>query len=241
MCVKRLYNDFRISPLMTVRAGKLLTQVGKWNLTHTAVHDSTVSQPLTAYYYSISQCLTGAASVVRRIVGVMPLAQMHILPGFDRFSNGAQRQSRQYEDVAGLGLGYLRPAGGRFGVSMSSTRVRGSDHMRVSANGKFVTGLLWRQFRAEKTCIHGDAEGRMRCSEGSGPLQAANRITDCWFVVWQVEACQARGYLASVSSSLTGMVCRSSLATAGTLEYMGARGIPIGTSSGLYGAWVASF
>lgn len=128
------------------------------------------------------------------------------------------------EDGAGPGLGYLRPPGGRFGVSMPSTRARDSDHMRISANGKFVTGLLWRQFQAEKTCIHGNAEGRMRHGEGSAPLQAANRIIDRWFVVWQAEDCQARDYLASARKSPAGMVYRSSPTTAGKLEYMG-RGV----------------
>jgi hypothetical protein len=45
--VERLYADYRVSPAVTLRFGKFLTPVGRWNLIHADPLVWTVSRPLT--------------------------------------------------------------------------------------------------------------------------------------------------------------------------------------------------
>jgi hypothetical protein len=46
--VERLYADYRFGPMVTVRFGKFLTPVGRWNMVHADPLVWTVSRPLTA-------------------------------------------------------------------------------------------------------------------------------------------------------------------------------------------------
>ena len=46
--VERLYADYRVSPAVTLRFGKFLTPVGRWNMIHADPLVWTVSRPLTA-------------------------------------------------------------------------------------------------------------------------------------------------------------------------------------------------
>ncbi len=46
--IERLYADYRLGPAVTLRFGKFLTPVGRWNLIHADPLVWTVSRPLTA-------------------------------------------------------------------------------------------------------------------------------------------------------------------------------------------------
>ncbi len=242
MRIERLYNDFLIAPHLTLRAGKMLTPVGEWNLIHAAPLVWTVNRPLSTYY-SFPQYLTGASFNVRSAGAAFLDVEAYAQPGYDGFSDSNDLQPRQYGDVAGLNAVYSSPLRGRIGVSVQSARVRysGADQLLASVYGGFASGPVRWQFQAEVTRIDGGTDARAHNREGGGYLQAVYPVTDRWFLVGQAEAFQAREYAASARKWLTGVVYRPRVATAWKLEYMSAQGSPIGTSTGLYAAWAVLF
>jgi len=240
--VERLYNDFELSPSASLRVGKMLTPVGEWNLIHAAPLVWTVTRPL-ATYYSFPVFVSGASLNLRRASDANWDTQIYFQPGSIAFAAGGELEPRQYANVGGLNVRYTGDVSNRLGVSLQTANVRGSGGNQTlgSIYGGFNTGSVMWDFQANIADIRGGTVARAHDREGGGFLQAVYPLTSRWFIVGQGELFQPRDYSARARRLAIGAVYRPHPAVSWQLEYLDARGAPVGTPSGIYAAWAVLF
>ncbi|HUW98988.1 MAG TPA: hypothetical protein VMV40_09145 [Acidiferrobacter sp.] len=243
VAIERLYNDFNLSSATTLRAGKMLTPVGDWNLTHAAPLVWTVTRPL-ATYYSFPVFVTGAALRFQRPADVRWDAQFYVQPGRDAFAEGGDYEPYQYSQVAGFNVHYGWDPLNRLGLSVQTASIEqsgGASQILGSFYGEFTTGPAMWEFQANFTDIHGGTFARVHNHEEGGFLQAVYPLTDHWFAVGQGEIYQTQEYVARARRWAVGVVYRPRTAISWKLEYLDAKGPPVGEPTGVYAAFAVLF
>jgi hypothetical protein len=240
--VERLYNDFELTPSASMRVGKMLAPVGEWNLIHAAPLVWTVTRPLSTYY-AFPAFVSGALLDIHHGADADWGAQIYFQPGRTALAREDELTPRQYSNVAGVDIRYTGDVLNRIGLSLQTASVRGSGgHQALcSLYGGFSTGSVMWDFQVDVADIRGGTAGRVHDREGGGFVQAVYPLTSRWFVVGQGELFQARDSAARARHWALGAVYRPRPAISWKLEYLDARGAPVGEPRGVYAAWAVLF
>ncbi len=228
--LERLYADYRASQGLTLRLGKFLTPVGRWNLIH--------ADPLV---WTVSRPLTTAVGFARQAAGVMVYGAVPLGPNGLEYSvfldntrtiDSGQQEESAYEhfnpaidDVNGA---FDRAAGalvvyhlleGRLGLGLSYVRFQ----MHDLAEDKQLLGfdLFWKSRLVEVTgeAIYRDSRGDEEPNEHGGFLQAAIPLPHQFNLIGRAERYAAAIQEQTATMYSTGLTYRPRTALSFKLEY----------------------
>jgi hypothetical protein len=205
VALERLYADYRLSDSLTVRAGKFLTPIGRWNQEHSDPQTWTVLRPL------ISESAFPINATGLMVLGSLPVAS-HWLDYQVYASDGGDWRSSPHTHHFDHGFGGRISsdlnANLQFGVSAS--RFVQDDYAPAEfdlfgIDGKWTWGRLELSGEAiarnDTTVTEGEERG--------GFLQAVVQLTDHWWGVGRVEAYKRAVDSSANRTALVGIVYRS--------------------------------
>lgn len=249
--IERLYADYRAGPRITLRVGKFLTPVGRWNLIHADPLVWTVSRPLTSAV-PFARHASGAM-----LYGTLPLAHADL--DYSLFADNTERlDPRELRELAYEDNGstlethnaFSHALGGRLVYSMIDDRLQlglswVSFRTQETREGKRLVGLdlYWKVRGMELT-----GEALRRYSSGDtepdvygGFLQAAVPLVHDWHLIGRYERYQAAEVDTSTHLRTLGLTWRPHPAVSWKLEYRDGTGNDEVAPSGLLGSLAVLF
>jgi len=236
VALDRLYVDYHVTDSLTLRAGKFLTPIGRWNQEHSDPLVWTVLRPLISQS-AFPTCATGLM-----LVGGVPLAnqwldyQVYAADGGDW---RARPGSRAFDRAIGARLSTSLDRNFQLGVSFS--RFDESDYAstRFSLVG---VDAAWSWQRIEfsgETIVRSGTDGGTG-NEHGGFAQVVVPIADRWWAVARLEAYRRAGEPAPSRTGLVGLVYKSGRHWVFKAEWASASGLSQGLPSGLLSSvtWV---
>ena len=229
VALDRLYVDYHVTDSLTVRGGKFLTPIGRWNQEHSDPLVWTVLRPL------ISQSAFPTSATGLMLLGSLPLSdrwvdyQLYAADGGDWRPNP---RSRTFDRAVGARVSTSLDRDLQLGVSLS--RFDESDY----ASTRFtLVGIdaAWSWHRVE---FSGEAIARRGTGGGTGNEngwfgQAVVPLSDRWWAVTRVEAYRRAAAPARSRTALVGLVYKSGRHWVFKAEWARASGDSEGLPSGL--------
>lgn len=232
--VERLYADYVYSEHATLRAGRFLTPVGRWNLIHADPLVWTTHRPLaTEHLFSLN--INGLM-----LQGALPLESGSL--EYSVFSEAVHdlRHNRDeilFERTRGARLAFSGAI--ETGVTLLdfSEKIPGNPHYRllgldfsVARNGWELSGEAFQRFRVGGS----DAAGHGAYLQGVAPLGGR------WFAVGRLETLQ-RPAEASIQRWLLGAAWRMDEKRVLKLEYMGGNAEQPEAPKGMFASFAILF
>ncbi len=231
VALDRLYADYHLTDSMTVRAGKFLTPIGRWNQEHSDPLVWTVLRPL------ISQAAFPTSATGLMVLGSVPLADRWLdyqVYGADGGDWRRSPRSQAFDRAVGVRVSTALDGDLQLGVSFS--RFDESDY----ASTRFTlvgVDAAWTWRRVE---FSGEAIMRRGSNGGTGDEdgwfgQAVVPLADRWWAVARVEAYRrpAESESARSRTALVGLVYKSGQHWVFKAEWAHAAGNADGLPSGL--------
>lgn len=179
--VERLYADFSLTGALTVRGGRFLTPIGRWNVIHAAPLVWTTIRP-AATERLFPKAINGAM-----LHGSVPWKEASI--DYSLYGEALRDQSEEsgeilFEKTRGLRLAYNGMAEAGINYSEFEEDVLGQPHYRMvgldffkAAGGWEFSGEVYRRFK------RGDDNDR----SGGGYIQAVAPLGQQWFAIGRLE------------------------------------------------------
>lgn len=179
--IERMYADYSMTGALTVRGGRFLTPIGRWNVTHAAPLVWTTNRP-AATEVLFPEAINGVM-----LYGTLPLSEGAL--DYALFGEMLRDQTEDkdepfFEKARGVRLAYTGLA--ELGMTLSEFeqdavgqpryRMLGLDFFKA-VNGWEFSGEAYRRFK------RGDDNDR----SGGGYLQAVAPLGNRWFAVARVE------------------------------------------------------
>lgn len=229
IALDRLYVDYRANDSLSVRAGKFLTPIGRWNQEHSDPQVWTVLRPL------ISQSAFPTNATGLMIFGSLPVGGQWIDYQTYAADGGEWRpspRSRPFDRALGARLSTSLNPDFQLGVSVSQFRQDGLGSREFDLVAADVT---WRWWRSE---ISGEVIRRRgrdaNVSEERGWFaQAVIPLVDRWWGVARLEAYRRAIDQSESRTALLGLVYRSGQHWVFKAEWARASGSSEGLPSGL--------
>ena len=229
VALDRLYVDYRVTDSLTVRGGKFLTPIGRWNQEHSDPLVWTVLRPL------ISQSAFPTSATGAMLLGSVPLAdrwidfQVYVADGGDWRPNP---RSQAFDRAIGARVSTSLDQSLQLGISFS--RFDESDYASTRFSLVAIEAAWsWRR-------IEFSGEAIMRRGTGGGPgnengwfSQAVVPIADRWWAVARVEAYHRAAEPARSRTGLVGLIYKSGQHWVFKAEWARAAGAAEGLPSGL--------
>ena len=233
VALERLYVDYRASDSISLRVGKFLTPIGRWNQEHSDPQVWTVLRPLL----SQSAFPTNATGVM--VFGSLPIGSQWVDYQTYASDGGALRSSPRTHT-------FDRAVGGRIsttlnpdlqvGISVSrftQTDLAHTEFDLLGIDGAWTWGRT--EFSGEAIMRHG-SDGNTTQEHGWF-AQAVTPISTRWWVVGRVEAYRRVVDVTQNRTALVGVVYRSERHWVFKAEWAqpsnGAQGLPSGLLSSL--------
>jgi hypothetical protein len=228
LALERFYVDYAINELATLRAGKFLTPIGRWNLIHASPLVWTTSRPLVTTV-AFPTNVTGL--MVSGTVQVAASAIDYSVYG----SNGDEVRPNPALDTfhEAIGLRVVAPisADGQLGFSYVSFEQARSADVRKELYGFDV---LWTRNRFE---VSAEAVYRVlrepgTRNEGGGFVQVVAPVAERLFAVGRYETYRMSQQTASTTLWVAGLSYRPNSAVVLKAEWVGSRHNDIGAAEG---------
>ncbi len=229
VALDRLYVDYHVTDSLTVRGGKFLTPIGRWNQEHSDPLVWTVLRPL------ISQSAFPTSATGLMVLGSVPLSDRWIDYQVYAADGGDWRpspRSQTFDRAIGARVSTSLDPSFQLGVSFS--RFDEADYVatRFSLVG---VDAAWSWRRIE---FSGEAISRRGTGDGTGNEhgwfgQTVVPIVDRWWAVGRVEAYHRAGEPSSSRTGLLGLVYKSGQHWVFKAEWARASGNSEGLPSGL--------
>ncbi len=231
---ERLYVDHNLSPWASLRLGKFLTPIGRWNLIHADPLVWTVSRPLTSSA-AFARHATGL-----QLYGTHPLGQssldyrLYLDDSADLDPNEGRENIFEQQDVKpnppssfrhGMGLRVLYRSGDdalRIGFSAASyTLIDQPGTKRLVGADLFYT---WSNWELSGESVYRRDEGNGDPREWGSFLQLVAPLTGRLYAVLTHERYKPADFPQALDTNSVGLTYRPSPPVAVKLEYRDARG-----------------
>lgn len=204
VALDRLYADYRFSDSLTVRAGKFLTPIGRWNQEHSDPLVWTVLRPL------LSESAFPTSATGAMALGSLPVGQRWI--DYQLYVSGggewrANPHTHRFEHGAGGRVSTELDTALQLGASVSRF-VEDADPATFDLAGVDAT-LDWKRLTLSGEAIVRRAEGGAGGVERGWFLQSVVALDEHWSGVARLEAYRRAGEAATSRTGLVGAVYRS--------------------------------
>lgn len=178
--LERLYLDYLFSDALSVRVGKFLTPIGRWNLLHASPLVWTTTRPV-ATYQLFSRNATGAMAYGSTPVGSRSLDYMAYATASD--SLDPYRSENPFEDAYGGHLLYSLADNLELGLSYANYQLNSSPQYRYNLAG--AEGFWsWRKFELSSEWVF-RAGGTKDLWQGF--VQGVAPLVGHWYAVGRYE------------------------------------------------------
>ena len=240
--VERIYNDSYLTNSLTLRAGKMLSPVGEWNLIHAAPLVWTTIRPLTTYR-GFSEFTSGLSLLYTDTKGALPDIQLYMQPGGEIRPRPLDMVVREYKHVSGLHLNWPIGLNDKLGLSVQHAQIKntGEQQMLTGFNFSKEFGHLTLETEAVHTHISGTNAARVRDNEWGSYLQGTYALNERWNLVGRHEYFADRGFAMASKNTLLGTTYKSAPSSVWKLEYVEQNGQKLKIATGLYASFSALF
>ena len=229
VALDRLYTDYRVNDSLSLRAGKFLTPIGRWNQEHSDPQVWTVLRPL------ISQSAFPTNATGLMVFGSVPVGTQWIDYQTYAADGGEWRpspRSRPFDRALGARVSTSLNPDVQLGVSVSQFRQEGLGSNEFNLVGADVR---WRWLRSDFSGEVIRRRGRdANVSEERGWFaQAVVPLADRWWAVARLEAYRRAIDQSGSRTALLGLVYRGGQHWVFKAEWARASGSSEGLPSGL--------
>lgn len=237
LALERLYLDYTLSDAATIRLGKFLTPIGRWNLIHADPLVWTTSRPLVTRDVFPSNA-TGAM-----MLGTVPLAGRDV--DYALFvSSGAEWRRKSAEDPfsEAQGLHLNVPLGGALQVGLSFAEF---EQESARDDRKRLGGIdfLWRHQGWELTgeAVYRTSSTGADETEKGGFVQLVAPLAGRLYAVGRLEALRFAGADETTRTWVAGLTYRYNRAVSLKAEVVGGNHLPEGAPEGLLASFSVLF
>ncbi|CAN5879911.1 hypothetical protein BH11PSE8_BH11PSE8_27840 [soil metagenome] len=219
LALERIYVDYALSETTTVRAGKFLTPIGRWNLLHAAPLVWTTSRPLVTTVafptnvtgLMVSSDLTVAGTTIDYSVFGSRGDEVRPNPALDPFNDAIG-----FRAVAPL------PVGGQLGFSYVTFEQAHAEGLRKEL---FGLDLLWvrNRFELSAEAVYRVLHSAGLRNEGGGFVQLVAPLADRLFGVARFESYRQAQQSRATELWVAGISYRMTPAVVLKAEWVGAR------------------
>ncbi len=240
--LERLYNESHLTSNLSMRAGKILTPFGEWNLIHAAPLVWTTTRPMTTYR-SFNQFTSGISLAYADTRSALPEIQLYVQPDGEILPKPTSIAARKYERIAGLHLNWPFGLNEKLGLSIQHAHVKNTGEQQALAGLNFSKEFDRLAFETEAVhaLISGKNTARVRDNEWGVYLQGAYILNIQWKLLGRYEHFADRGYNTASGNSLLGVSFRSAPSTVWKLEYVKQHGQQLDVSTGLFASFSELF
>jgi hypothetical protein len=187
--VERLYADFLISDAATIRLGKFLTPIGRWNLIHAAPLVWTTSRPQVTFR-PFSSDVTGAMLYGTISSLGNDLDYSLYVEATDELS--PDRRERPFTEAVGFHLVYHLPENAELGFSYANFE---QEERREERDNLFGLNFLWVYQRVELSSefVYRVGEEGPDKDEWGVFVQGVVSLSARWFAIGRYEFFQPQG------------------------------------------------
>lgn len=236
VALDRLYADYHVTDSLTLRGGKFLTPIGRWNQEHSDPLVWTVLRPL------ISQSAFPTSATGLMLLGSVPVSDQWIDYQVYAADGGDWRRSprsQSFDRAIGARVATSLDRSLQLGVSFSRFDESDNTSTRFSLVG-VDAAWTWRRIEfSGEAIVRRAADGR-KGNEDGWFGQAVVPVADRWWAVGRVEAYRRAGYPDRSRTGLLGLVYKSGQHWVFKAEWARASGDSTGLPSGLLSSvtWV---
>ncbi len=240
--LERLYNDSYLTDSLSLRAGKMLTPFGEWNLVHASPLVWTTTRPMTTYR-SFNQFTSGISLNYADIKSSLPEIQLYTQPDGEILPKRSLMRLRNYVHVTGLHLNWPSGLNDKLGLSLQHAQVENTDERQTLAGFNFNKEFGSLAFETEGFHAHltGFNASRVRNNEWGAYLQGAYVQSEHWSLIGRYEYYADRGYSTASENSLLGISYKPAPSTVWKLEYVERHGQKLNLSTGFFASFSAFF
>ncbi|MCB1954068.1 MAG: hypothetical protein KDG55_00240 [Rhodocyclaceae bacterium] len=228
VALERLYLDYAFADAATLRLGKFLTPIGRWNLVHADPLVWTTSRPM------VTDEVFPASATGAMLLGTVPVARHDIDYALFASSGTAWRPKPAedpFEEVRGLHLDAALGSGLRVGLSMAEFE---QEAERDERKRLFGLDVLWRRDNWELTgegVYRSSSDGAARIVKG-GFLQLVAPLGERLFGVGRIEALRLADSDRTSTAWVAGLNFRYRRAISLKAEVLGGQHLPDGSPEG---------
>ena len=240
--LERLYNDSYLTDNLTLRAGKMLTPFGEWNLIHAAPLVWTTTRPMTTYR-GFNQFTSGISLNYADTRSALPEVQFYMQPDGEILPDKNLPVVRNYVHVAGFHLNWLWGLDDKLGLSFQHAQIENTEEQQTLAGFNFNKEFGHLAFETEAFHAHisGVNAARVRDNEWGAYLQGSYALNEHWNFLGRHEYFADRGYNTASEHSLLGVSYKSAPSTVWKLEYVKQYGQQLDLATGLFASFSAFF
>ncbi len=228
LALERVYVDYAVNELTTVRVGKFLTPIGRWNLIHASPLVWTTSRPLVTTLAFPTNVTGLMASGTVPVAGSAIDYSVYGSTGNEVRPNPAVDTFRE-----ALGLRLVAPlaAGGQIGFSYVSFEQARSKDVRKELYG---LDFFWTRSRFEVSAeaVYRVLRDPASRNEAGGFVQAVAPLADRLFVIGRYEVYRQAQQTAPTRLWVAGTSYRLNAAVILKAEWVGGRHSDLGTPTG---------
>lgn len=228
LALERFYLDYAFADTATLRLGKFLTPIGRWNLIHADPLVWTTSRPM------VTDAVFPGTATGAMLLGTLPVAR-HDVDYSLYLSSGTEWRRKPaedpFEEVHGLHLGTALGSHLQLGLSLAEFE---QEAERVERKRLLGLDLLWRQGDWELTgegVYRSSSEGASRVAKG-GFLQLVAPLAGRLYGVGRIEAFRFAGAGRTSQAWVAGLNYRYRRAISLKAEVVRGEQLPDGTPEG---------
>ncbi len=240
--LERLYNDSYLTDSLSLRAGKMLTPFGEWNLIHAAPLVWTTTRPMTTYR-GFNQFTSGISINYTDTKSALPEIQFYMQPDGEILPKNKSLVVREYVHVAGFHLNWTGGLDDKLGLSFQHSQVEhtGEQQTLTGFNFNKEFGHLALEMEGFHAHISGINVSRVRDNERGAYLQGAYALNENWNLLGRYEYFADRGYNTASEHSLLGISYKSASSKVWKFEYVKQYGQKLNLSTGLFASFSTFF
>lgn len=243
--VERFYNDVILSERNTLRAGKMLTPLGGWNVVHAAPLMNTVTRPCTTAL-GFHAYVSGISWLHESEGDAIPDFQLYLQPGNEWFKRPEEQAHRNFRNVAGGHISKSFSLTDKIGASFQHGHLieTGERFTLYGINANKSFGKLRLESEAITSHFTGSvlagASPRIHSNETGIFVLADYSITSQWHGLVEWERYQDHTAATPSRNTLLGIAYRPRTPMVWKLEYVYQAGEPVPASPIITG-WKAAF
>lgn len=245
LVVERFYNDVILSERNTLRAGKMLTPLGGWNVVHAAPLMQTVTRPCTTAL-GFHAYVSGISWLHESESEATPDFQLYLQPGNEWFKRPDEQAPRNFRNVVGGHISKSFGLADKIGASIQHGQLieTGERFTLYGVNANKSFGKLRLESEAIVSHFSGSVlaglSPRVHNNETGVFVLADYSITSQWHGLVEWERYKDHTVAAPSRNTLLGIAYRPRAPMVWKLEYVRQAGEPVPVSP-IFTGWKAAF
>lgn len=229
LALERFYGDYAFSDAITVRAGKFLTPIGRWNQIHADPLVWTTSRPL------VTDAVFPGTATGAMLFGTLPIADREVeYAVFQALGTEWRRKPAEdpFSEARGLRLNVPLDSALQIGLSLAGFEQEGR---RDERKHLFGLDFMWRRAGRELSgeAVYRDSSEGAEQVEKGGFLQAVMPLGGRLYGVGRIESLRVAGSGAASRIAVIGLNYRYARAISLKAEWLRGSRLPDGVSQGV--------